>query len=173
MSKIVYTRTKKALNEIGRMAVSRIRRFLTTEKHPPHGQPSQATGKTGRSTNYSVDQKGDVYTMGISSRRSGNYQILYIIDKGRRKGGPSNAPPYGDILEWMQAKGITGTRRNPKANAIGIAQAIARNGVRPRNVFDRALTPERSKGEAKITTALGQDIDKYVDENMPKQNRKK
>ena len=172
MAKVVYTRTRKALNEIGRMAVSRIRRFLTQEGHPPHGNPSQATGATGRSTNYAIQQSGDVYKMGISSRSRKGYQILNIIDRGRSKGGPSTAPPYDEILEWMRAKGIRGNRKNAKANAIGIAQGIAINGVRPRSVFDKALNPERPKWEEKIKVAIGKDIDTYVDENMPKQNRK-
>lgn len=171
MAKLVYSRTRAALEVIGVNTTDKIRLHLGSEN-------IDASGKTSQSIKHTVFEKGNIIGVGISSRKSGGYQVLEIIDKGRGVGLP---PPYRSIAKWIRDKGIPikgkQTASNIKRTAIAIAYAIgtgtSRNslgsfGIRPKNVFDKALNAYRPVVEQQLLDALGADLDQFIDENMPK-----
>ena len=163
MAILQYDRTRKALDVIGANIVGKVQFQM--------GQAPviNASGKTSASVKHTVFQSGTELGVGITSRKRLNQQVLYIIDKGRELGLP---PPYKDIAKWIRDKNIPirGSKRSAGAinsAAYGIAQSIGMWGIRPRNVFDKALAGYKSVAELQLLEAIGADLDQFVDENMP------
>lgn len=179
MAKIVYQRTYKALNEVGAKAVARLRQLMKQQK-------VDASGATSASLSHNVEVDGDLLVMGLSGRQKGKHQIISIIDRGRRNG---KYVPIDPIERWINDKGIKirdsrgryakRTPQNIRRAAFGISAGIMKRGIPSnplydnRNILDRAFSSRRKEFEEKILTALGQDIDEQIDNNMPKQNRKR
>ena len=159
MAILSYDRTRKALDVIGANVVGRVKTHM--------GQQSiNASGKTSSAIKHTLFQSGSILGVGIDSRKKLGYDILEIIDKGRKAG---KQPPKDAIIRWIKDKGIQ-ARKGQSLNqqAFMIARTIGRFGVRPRNVFDKALAGYKGIAELQLLDAIGADLDQFVDENMPK-----
>jgi hypothetical protein len=160
MAILSYDRTRKALDVIGTNIVGKVKFQM--------GQAPiiNASGKTSASVKHTVFQSGNQLGVGITSRKRLGHYVLEIIDKGRKAG--EGAPPK-DIKKWIKDKGIP-ARKGQSLNqqAYMINRSLRLFGVRPRNVFDKAIGPYKPVAEQQLLDAIGADLDQFVDENMPK-----
>ena len=156
MAKLVYSRTRRALEHIGDRTVSKVKQELINSN-------INASNQTYKSIRYDLFESGDIIGFGISSRKKDGIQILEIIDKGRKAG---KAPPVQAIEQWIKDKNIQ-TRGSKRDIAFLIARKIGWMGIPPKNVFDKALSSYKPVVEQQLLDALGADLDQFIDENMP------
>ena len=177
MAKIVFNRLKSVFEEVGGNVVGKLQFQLQQDN-------INASGKTSASIKHKVFQKGSIVGVGIKSRKRLNVDVLSVIEHGREAG---TAPPYRAIAKWIRDKNIPlrSSKRRPQdiaRAAYGIAQAIKlaqsrgsqppRFGVRPKNVFNKAVGTYRSVMAEKIVEAFGQDVRAVVDAKLNKDTKR-
>jgi len=116
----------------------------------------------------SIASRDLLQSIGFDPIREGDNQIAIrmaehwkFVDKGRK---PGKRPPMQPIQEWIARKGIPLKGRGAKKNqartlAFFIARKIGREGTRPTNFVEHALT-QKFKNDMKrsISKHLGKNI---------------
>lgn len=116
---------KAALNLIGKQIVAEFQNALESEG-------KIATKNSYISLDYEITNEGFI-------KITGNDALQFIND-GRKAG---TFPNLQNIQEWVAFRGINieidGRMLDDEQAAFVIARSIARNGIAPTNIFDRAF----------------------------------
>lgn len=122
------TEYRRALADVGDLVIGEVSRQFVRKR---------AVATTG--TIGSI-QKSGVTAIGsrllIEVAPTGNRRrAMQAIEFGRRKNKPM--PPLGAIIEWMDARGISGgmTPSEQRSIAYAIAVSIAEHGIKPKHIF--------------------------------------
>jgi hypothetical protein len=102
-----------------------------------------ATGKTLQSVK--IERTLDSPSRGVFLRKIVASKVWEFIQQGRRAGG--KLPPESAMLEWFKALGI------PKGAWFPIRLSIARRGIKPRKIRDKALRDARPYISARSSQA--------------------
>lgn len=136
-----FPMTELALNRIGKMWVSIMKRKIRTSK-------AIASGNLLNSISYRVVRDSD----GEPSLQINYADYWKYVNKGRKARGndrpisPNNksagkpgAVPIPALKLWIEQKGIAGGDESLSL-AFAIRASIWKKGIRPRNFFDRSVT---------------------------------
>lgn len=176
MSAENYPNLMREMQVIGEIVESRVKRQMKVDKFV-------ASGKTLSSIKSEVYSRGDLISMGLSSRSAygSTDEVLSLLDRGFK---PKPVPNPSFILAWMKEKNIQpkgrgrrfvkATNSNMKkaawaiSKSIGQLGAIARFGYKGSNILEFALGPIEQKITEDILSAFGDDIDTMINEMKPR-----
>lgn len=130
----------------------------------------RATGDLINSIDYEVLQVANGLVLNILSA-----EYFKFVDEGRRPG--AKMPPIRAIIPWVQAKGITflnkkGVKISTESTAFLIAKNISKNGIKPLGIKRKVVNDILNNKAKYIEQGITIDINKYVNEEIFKINKK-
>jgi hypothetical protein len=132
-------------------------------KPTKYGTPGIATGRTLDDITSRSQVVGSRYTIeiGPTSRQA----AMQAIELGRRRKKPQ--PPIEPILEWMRARGIGAGESESKQKqiAFAISRSIAKNGIQPKFIFQKALESQIETIQNIFEKAVKDGISEYESSN--------
>jgi hypothetical protein len=151
---------KEALDKFGFRLLDRIRQRLLTQNRPG-GFPIPASGTLVNSLKHEVSESGNTTT--LTAKAEDYYKF---VDKGRR---PGKFPPVDAIRKWVEVKPIrwiSATGRPLTVQSMGflIGRKIAREGIKPTNIF----TEETDKIKREIEQELPQFLSPIISKELSK-----
>lgn len=166
MAKLTYTRTYNALDKWGGLLVERL-------KNKMRQLNLVASGVTVSTISHRTTRKGNILSMGIAGRKKGKWDILFILDQGRKSTSYSKAPPASAIERWMDERGVSPRGKMTKKQAsFAISKGIAthgtikRFGYRGSDVLDMTFRPAHDKMSEDLLEAYSNDVEEYIEAGL-------
>lgn len=179
-----YNITEKALNDLGKLFVEQLKKKIASKIYP-YGHPEvKGTGNKIASGNL---YDSITYSVEVDANGEPALVITYAdyfkyVNKGRRPN--VKRVPLKALLDWIKIRGIRGRDKKGRfIKNLSFAYAIQTNifkyGIRPANIYDKALDsiedmfdnppPEMQAELNDLYEAIGEDINNFIEATLEKE----
>lgn len=142
---------KKAMDEVGEVYIKDLAKELVKDG-------KKNTGSLINSLSYKVVKTIDGYMTEIIAN-----DYLDEVDQGRKKG---KQPPADKIAKWAAKRGIRVQGTTAKQTGFIIAKSIAKKGIKPTNVIEKAKKKAINNITKILTEAAAEDIENLIDKEF-------